>query len=306
MLNKKVLVTGGSGFIGSAVVDSLIVSGYHPFIIDKKINPWTKNLSGCQYVESTVQDFFKENKLEVEAVIHMAASHIVSESIINSLEYYDNNINSLLSVLKGVKTKKIIFSSSAALYGLGGEFKEDSPTGPINPYGRSKLWCEDILKDHGINHISLRYFNAAGAGKNHGYIQKPATHIVPILMDSLFFNKELKVYGNKYKTRDGTCERDYCHVMDIADAHIKALSYDGDYRVINIGSGSGITILELIDRAEAVTGKRLKWSYGKARRGDPSRLVADISLAKKELDWVPNNSINIIMKDVWNWINSAY
>lgn len=298
----RVLVTGGSGFIGSAVCDELAKAGYEPVIVDKKIQPWFTS-GRYSYHEVRVQDYTPE--YPIDACIHMAASHVVSDSVKYSTDYYDNNINSLLHIIR-LKPKKIVYSSSAAVYGLGSNFTEQSETNPINPYGRSKLWGEQILKDSGVNHLSLRYFNAAGAGDNHGYYQNPKTHAIPILLDCVKTNKIFTVFGNNHKTKDGTCERDYTHVKDIARAHVLALQYSGNHTAMNIGSGQGTTMKELIKSVATTTNRAIQWKIGDKRDYDPPTLVANIDLITKELGWKPEYSLEAIIKDAWLWQQTKY
>lgn len=292
----KVLVTGGSGFIGSAVVDELIAAGHQPFVVDRLIREWTK----VSYKQTDIRYNIGREFMGFDAIIHMAASHIVSESVKLPIHYYDNNINSLLSMIE-CKPKKFIYSSSAAVYGIGPNFTEESTTNPIHPYGRSKLWGEQILEDSGLDYVCLRYFNAAGAGVNHGYVQEPRTHAIPILMDCLHNNKPFTVFGKQLDTRDGTCERDYTDVRDLARAHVAALEYNGQHRVFNVGSGAGTTMLELINATENITKKKLNWKFGEARSYDPPSLVADISLIKKELGWKPIYNLDDIVHNAWRW-----
>lgn len=296
----RVIVTGGSGFIGSAVVDELIAAGHEPIVVDKRIRKWTKQLS-VECYDINILDL-RYITFDFDAIIHMAALHIVSDSVRFASDYYDHNINTLLQIIE-LEPKKLIYSSSAAVYGMGSVFTEKSPTNPINPYGRTKLWGEQIIKDCNINHVSLRYFNAAGAGNNHGYVQEPRTHAIPIIMDCLHHDKPFTVFGDNLNTADGTCERDYTHVKDIAIAHVKALEYEGSHNVMNIGSGKGTSMLELIREAETVTGRNLDWRFGEARNYDPPKLVADITLAKNELKWEPKYTLTDIIHDSWRWEN---
>ena len=293
----RVLVTGGSGFIGSSIVDELVKAGHQPIVVDLKLQPWVSDRD-YEQAETSVQNYKFPN--DIDAVIHLAAFHIVSESTKHPQKYYDNNINSLLRVLE-YQPKRLIFSSSAAVYGKGSVFTETAPTDPIHPYGRTKLWGEQILKDSGLKHLSLRYFNAAGAGENHGYVQEPKTHAIPILLDCIHHNKPFTIFGDKHETKDGTCVRDYTHVKDIARAHVLALDYEGDCQIMNIGSGEGTTLRELIDCAEQVTGKDVDWRLGEARDFDPPILVADTQLAERELKFHPSHNLADIVKDAWEW-----
>jgi len=337
-VKKYIIVTGGSGFIGSAVVDELLKSQYNVIVIDKTINPWTKTLSSnpnftfikkdvCQI---DVHDFPYNS---TQAVIHLAASHIVNDSVTNPLLFYRNNLGGLLHMIGlfyptthslrsnsfSCTKPHFIFSSSAAVYGskstsnpniVGHCFYEGDSTFPITSYGRSKLWGEQILQDcttYGLKSIALRYFNVAGAGKNHGYFAKKATHAVPVLLNALKNNEEFTIFGNDYPTKDGTCIRDYLHVKDVARAHVLALERlektDLEYDVFNLGSGVGTSMIDLVKTTEKTLGIDIRYKFENRRLGDPAILVANADKAEEELNWYPTYNMNDIIKDSWGWIS---
>ena len=290
----RVLVTGGSGFIGSCIADALYDRGLEPVIFDRVINPWSEKYETTRSAICELDS--------VDAVIHCAASHVVSESVEKPLDYYDNNLNTLISILRKCP-KKVILSGSAGVYGDTDQeiINEEHPTNPKNPYAISKLWCEQILRDWGGDWLSLRYFNAAGAAPDHGYIQRPRTHAVPILLDCVKNDKKFTVFGDDHDTPDGTCIRDYIHVLDLAEAHVEALCYDGPNNIFNVGCGAGTSMIELIDRIRYETKGNIWVEYGDKRDCDPARLVADICLIKSEMDWSPKYDIGDIIRDAWEW-----
>lgn len=308
---KHILVTGGSGFIGSAVVDELLYYGYTVTVLDRVINDWTKKLD-VEVLNFDINNFGLHTYYKkFDAIIHMASSHVVPESVIDPLKYYQNNLMSMMRLLDYAKVNgtKIVFSSSAAVYGVSGSaISEDYETSPQNPYGQTKLWSEQMLNSmyhaHGVNSISLRYFNVAGAGKNHGYNAKKPTHAVPILLKALLGNKPFRVFGNDYPTKDGTCVRDYLHVTDVARAHVQALQYLENHRcseVLNLGTGTGTSMLDLIQATERVLDKQINFEYDKRRMGDPPFLVANAEKVEQLLGWIPKKTLEQIILDSWNW-----
>lgn len=312
---KHILVTGGSGFIGSSVVDELLYYGYKVTVVDRVINQWTKNL------DVEIQNFDINNfglhsyYKKFDAIIHMSASHVVPESVIDPLTYYHNNLTSMQRIMEYAKEHdvKIVFSSSAAVYDTSnGQLDENSPTKPQNPYGQTKLWSEQMLEAlyhaHGVSSVSLRYFNVAGAGRKHGYNAKTPTHAVPILLKSVLNNKPFRVFGNDYPTKDGTCVRDYLHVKDVARAHVQALHYLDSHKcseVFNLGTGTGTSMLDLIQASEKVLDKKVDFVYDSRRMGDPPILVANAQKAEKFLNWKPEYELADIIRDSWNWENAS-
>lgn len=249
--------------------------------------------------------------------MHFAALCYVGESMLLPLKYYNNNIASTLGLLGAMQkhgVNKLIFSSSCATYGEPEylPITEDHPQLPINPYGRSKLMMEQILNDldaaQGLKSVCLRYFNAAGAdpegelGEDHN----PESHLIPLVLQTALGQRpELTIYGDDYPTADGTCIRDYIHIQDLAQAHFLSLQHllkDGDSQKYNLGNGNGYSILDVIQTAESVTGRKLSYSYAARRPGDPAKLVGSADLAIKDLGWKPEfSTLDSILKTAWNW-----
>lgn len=312
----NVFVTGGAGYIGSATVEYLLNHGHSVSVLDSLATGHRKAVdkrADFIHMELSERDrlmhLFKKGG--VEAVIHFAAFSLVGESMLNPSKYFINNdacsINLLDAAVAG-KVKAFVFSSTAATYGLPDEspIKETTPQIPINPYGESKLFLEKMLywynKIHGLKYAALRYFNAAGASKNFGEDHNPETHLVPIILQAAMGQrKDIAVYGNDYPTKDGTCIRDYIHIEDLAQAHMLALDAprSGHY---NLGTGSGFSVQEVIEVAREITGKKIKTVVSERRPGDPAILIADSSLARKELGWNPQNeNIAKIISSAWEW-----
>jgi UDP-glucose 4-epimerase len=320
-MKKPILVTGGAGYIGSHTVKELIkqkfevvvydnLSSGHKWAVDKKAKLVVGDLLDTKKLENT----FK--KYKPQAVIHFAGLIEVGESVENPQKYYINNIVGTLSLLDAMiktKIKNIVFSSSAAVYGnpVTIPIKENDIKEPTNPYGHTKKIIEDILNDYsvayGISSVSLRYFNASGADKEGklGESHSPETHLIPRILDSLIKEREIGIFGNTYKTKDGTCIRDYIHVEDLALAHILAINFLKENKgkfAFNLGSGKGFSVKEIIKSAENVTDRKAKIAVKPKRKGDPAVLLADISLAKKKLRWSPRYSeIDYILETAWDW-----
>jgi UDP-arabinose 4-epimerase len=290
---KAVLVTGGAGFIGSHACKALKLAGFVPVAFD---NLSTGHASAVRFgplVRGDVRDAAAVavalHDHEACALIHFAASAYVGESMREPGLYYDNNIGGMIGLLKGAASAgvdKIVFSSSCATYGVPEQLPiaEDCPQVPINPYGRTKLICELMLRDHaaahGLRFAALRYFNAAGAdlagelGEHH----EPETHLIPLALRAAAGRAPLQVFGTDYPTPDGTCIRDYIHVSDLARAHVLAVSHllkGGDSLAVNLGTGQGLSIREIIAGIEAMTGTPLAVQWGPRRAGDPPSLTAD-------------------------------
>ena len=318
---RKILVTGGAGYIGSHTVKELVKRGYDVTVLDNLSNGNMTSLDGVKYIEGDIGDYDKVKKLlqseEIDAVINFAALAYVGESVTNPRKYYDNNVvkgKAFLDAVVDSGVKKIVFSSSCATYGIPEKvpISEDEKQRPVNPYGWTKLIFEQMMKDYdeayGLRYISLRYFNAAGADADGsiGEMHDPETHVIPILLQNILgIRKKFSVFGTNYDTRDGSCIRDYIHVTDLADAHIKAIEYlfeknESDY--FNLGSGEGISVLELIHVVERITGKRLNVVFEDRRPGDPDILIADNSKARVALGWNPvHSSIDNIIRTAWGW-----
>ncbi len=299
---NSVLVTGGAGFIGSHTCKHLQANGYRPVVFD---NLSTGNRSAVRFgpfVEGDLRDAGAVAAAirahRVSAVIHFAASAYVGESVVDPAKYYDNNVGGMIGLLAAVRATGIhnlVFSSSCATYGIPETLpiRETTPQRPINPYGRTKLYCEEILRDHdaayGLRHVALRYFNAAGADPDGtlGEVHTPETHLIPLaLLAASGKGPALNILGSDYPTPDGTCIRDYIHVSDLARAHVLALGYlqsGGVSTALNLGSGVGLSVRQVIAAIEDLTDRRMPVSFGPRRAGDPDVLTADPSRAAEAI-----------------------
>jgi len=329
----KVLVTGGCGYIGSHTLISLIDNGYDVVSVDSLINADVKVLEGIKNITGKSVfnyeiDLCNKEKIgkiftdhpDISAVIHFAALKAVGESVENPGLYYKNNIESTANILDACvhyNCKTFIFSSSCTVYGNPTELPvtENSPIAePTSPYGRTKIigeiLVEETSKISNIAGISLRYFNPAGA--HHSAIigespTNPALNLVPIITETAIGKRaEMTVFGDDYPTRDGTNIRDYIHVMDVADAHVKAIAYLKNnpsitYDTFNLGIGMGISVFEAIEAFEKASGRELNFKIGKRRPGDAIAIYSDYTKAKLKLQWKPNYSIDQIMKSAWDW-----
>lgn len=317
-----ILVCGGAGYIGSHMVDLLLQRGEVPVVVDNlktgyqaALPPSVKFYQADIRDKAALDEVFLQN--EIEAVIHFAAFSLVGESMEKPLAYFNNNVYGMQVLLEKMvehKVDKIVFSSSAATYGEPQQvpIEETAATEPTNPYGETKLMMEKMMKwvnrKYGIDYVSLRYFNVAGAAPD-GHIGEshyPESHLVPIILQVPLGQREaITVYGNDYPTADGTCIRDYVHVVDLADAHIKALEYlraGQPSDIFNLGSGDGYSVKEMIEAAERATGQKIKTIIGARRPGDPARLVAASAKAKKILGWQPTyNDMESIIATAWTW-----
>jgi UDP-glucose 4-epimerase len=317
----NVLVTGGAGYIGSHVVRQLLKQGHTVTIFDNLSRGHIESVPAeAKFEKVNLLDYKTlDEKLalyKIEAVIHFAAYAYVGESVENPGMYYENNVVggiNLLNALKKHNIKKIVFSSTCSLYGnpLKVPISEAESTKPINPYAQTKLMIENVLKDFdnsfGFKFVALRYFNAAGAdfdgviGESH----EPEPHLIPIILDTaLGKRKKIMIFGEDYPTSDGTCIRDYIHVYDLADAHIKALEYlmkGGGSEIINLGTGDGNSVKEVIAIAKDVTGKDIPAEIAPRRAGDPASLVADNKKAKTVLGWQPKYKMKDIVTSAWKW-----
>jgi len=316
-----ILVTGGAGYIGSHTVKKLIEKGNEVLIIDNLSRGFREAVHPEAVFENAdildsglLMKIFK--KYKIDSVIHFAAFAYVGESVVNPEIYYKNNVvgsYNLINALKESSINNIVFSSTCSVYGnpLQVPISENEPLKPINPYARTKLMIENILSDfsnaYGIRYVALRYFNAAGCSEDGtiGESHNPETHLIPLVMHSIMYNdKILKVFGNDYDTRDGTCIRDYIHVNDLADAHIKALDYINTGQAstaINLGTGEGNSVMDIIRITEEVTGMNAKYEIVPRREGDPAILVADNKKAEEILGWQPEYSLKRIIESAWNW-----
>jgi len=313
----RILVTGGAGYIGSVVVRELVESGQQVVVVDNlQTGHREAVVEGAKFVFGDLSDLrllrdviAREN---VEAVIHFAAEALVGDSMKNPSKFFRNNICygiNLLDAMVRAGVRRIVFSSSAATYGepVTLPIKEDDPAIPTNPYGESKLAFEKVLKwynaIHGMEYVALRYFNAAGAAGALGEDHRPETHLIPlILMTAKGLLPSVRVNGDDYDTPDGTCVRDFVHVLDLASAHVLALG-GADSRIYNLGTGEGRSVKEVIAAARKVTGKDIPVEMASRRPGDPAKLVADGSKIRRELHWKPKHSeLEVILESAWKWL----
>jgi UDP-glucose 4-epimerase len=318
----SVLVLGGAGYIGSHAVYQLIDNGESVVIVDnletghrEAVHPQAAFYEGDMRNFDFLNSVFEQES--IDAVIHFSANSLVGESMENPLKYFDNNVYGtqvLLQVMVKHNVKNIVFSSSAATYGEPESvpITEIMPTNPTSSYGETKLTMEKLMKwteqAHGINYVSLRYFNVAGARETSeiGEDHNPETHLVPIILQTALGQRpHITIFGEDYDTPDGTCIRDYVHVEDLIDAHRLALNYlrdGGQSNVFNLGSSQGFSVKEMIDTARTVTGKEIPAKTGPRRAGDPSILIASSDKAKQILGWNPTRtSVTKIIEDAWNW-----
>ncbi|MFJ8457698.1 UDP-glucose 4-epimerase GalE [Lysinibacillus xylanilyticus] len=316
-----ILVVGGAGYIGSHFVKELVKT--HEVVVLDNLSTghqWAVDtraifVQGDLGDSSTVQQIF--DTYNIEAVLHFAAFSLVGESMIDPMKYYENNVAATLNLLKVMKDNnidKFIFSSTAATYGMPTVdlIDEETPTNPINPYGRSKLMVEQMLADfaksYQMKYVILRYFNAAGAYETAeiGESHSPETHLIPIILQHLLGQREsISVFGTDYDTPDGTCIRDYIHVTDLANAHLLALEglLKGtiETATFNLGNGNGFSVKEVVETCEYITGKKAVVQYVERRAGDPAKLVANADKIYAELGWKAQFDIRDIVKSAWAW-----
>jgi len=306
MTPGTILVTGGAGYVGSHFVARLEDDGARYVVLDNLSRGCTSFVPAGRLVVGEIADEMHVERLCrdecVDVVVHFAAYAYVGESVAHPQRYYENNVARTVALLRGLRragVAKIVFSSSCATYGeppSGIAIAETTLQQPVNPYGRSKLMVEQILADYetayGLRSVSLRYFNAAGASERHALFEQhdPETHLIPLAIDAALGTRTLDVYGRDYPTPDGTCVRDYIHVDDLAEAHVRAvdrLRRGGDPLRANLGIGRGASVLEVIAAVESATGAPVRYRFSDRRPGDPPALVADPGLAQRELAWEP-------------------
>jgi UDP-glucose 4-epimerase len=316
-----ILVTGGAGYIGSVVVKQLIDEKYKVIVIDDlrdgkagAIHPEAIHYKFDFGNYDNLTKVFSSHK--IFAVMHLAASANVPDSVINPFEYYNNNFNSslvLLHVMKNHNVRKIIFSSTAAVYGNPNyvPIDENHPTNPINPYGHSKLFIEQVINDfalaYNFKYVIFRYFCAAGATKHNGESRSYETHLIPNVLDTIIGKKnKMYVFGNNFNTKDGTGVRDYIHVSDISNAHLLALlKIDDVYNeIFNLGSNSSYSVLEIIKISEKTINSKVNFEVSKPRPGDPDELTTISDKANLLLNWKPNKNIEEIILSAYNWRNN--
>jgi UDP-glucose 4-epimerase len=318
----NILVTGGAGYIGSVVVEECLRDGHKTFVYDnlvkghrESVAPEAVFIEGDLLDKELLKKVFREN--EIEAVIHMAAYSLVGESVENPAKYYHNNVTAGLSLLDAMvetDVKKLVFSSTAAVYGEPEKqpIEEGDRNAPTNPYGETKLAFEHALKwyekAYGLHFASLRYFNAAGASERCGELHEPETHLIPLVLQAAIGKRShVEIYGEDYPTRDGTCVRDYIHVIDLARAHILALTIlDEKSAIYNLGcGGAGYTVREVIDAAREVTGLEIPVRVAARRAGDPAVLIAASDKIKNELGWNPEfQDLRVIIGSAWKWMRN--
>ncbi|MDR7869537.1 MAG: UDP-glucose 4-epimerase GalE [Tissierellaceae bacterium] len=318
-----ILITGGAGYIGSHTVKYFLDQGEEVIVVDNLQSGHKELVLTDSFYNIDIRDkerldkVFQENK--IEGVIHFAANSLVGESMTNPYEYYHNNVYGMLCLLDVMRQNhvgKIVFSSTAATYGepTNTPILEDDDTNPTNTYGETKLAMEKMMKwfdsAYGIKYVSLRYFNAAGAHESGeiGELHNPETHLIPLILQvPLGIRDKIYIFGDDYPTKDGTCVRDYVHVMDLASAHYLAFKHlvDGNNsEIFNLGNENGYTVKEVIESARKVTKHPIPAEISQRRDGDPAILVASSQKAKKILNWNPQyNSLEKIIKDAWNWHN---
>ena len=316
----NVLVTGGAGYIGSVTTEMLLDAGHSVVVYDNlvkghtgAVDPRAHFVEGDLNEGALLEDTLRTNR--IDAVMHFAAFSLVPESMQDAAKYFSNNVSASVTLVEAmVRTgvKMIVFSSSAATYGLPDEvpIKESDTTAPINPYGESKLMFERMLRwfdeVHGIRFVSLRYFNAAGASEKYGEVHDPETHLIPLVLQvALGQRPSIQIAGDDYPTPDGSAIRDYVHVQDLADAHILALEWlstGGESRIFNLGNGLGFSVKEVIEAARKVTGHEIPAQVGPRRAGDPPALVASSEEITKTLGWKPNYpALDQIIQTAWDW-----
>jgi UDP-glucose 4-epimerase len=316
----RVLVTGGAGYIGSVVVEELIADGHQVVVYDNLYKGHRSAITpGAELVEADLLDIERVRQTlrdsSIEAVIHMAADSLVGESVQNPAKYYRSNVIaglSLLDAMRDTGVKRVVFSSTAATYGEPEKqpIEEDDPTGPTNPYGETKLAFEGALRwydqAYQMRYVSLRYFNAAGATARCGEWHDPETHLIPIVLQVASGRRsQVEIFGDDYPTRDGTCVRDYIHVVDLARAHVLALGMlDERSAIYNLGcGGDGYTVKEVIDIAAEVTGKQIPVTVASRRAGDPAVLIASSQRIQTELGWSPKfQDLRKIVASAWLWL----
>lgn len=312
----KILVVGGAGYIGSVCAELLLDEGHNVSIFDNLSEGHRAALdSRADFIEGDLQDRqlieITLAKQKPDAVMHFAANALVGESMQNPSKYFRNNVANglnLLDAMVAASVGKIIFSSTCAIFGPPEKLpiEEATPKRPINPYGESKLTFEKILRwydqIHGVKFVSLRYFNAAGASANFGEDHRCETHLIPNVLKVALGEKEnVEIFGTDYETPDGTCIRDYIHIIDLAQAHILALGSPKS-EFYNLGTGGGASVRQVIDSCRKVTGRKIDVLEKPRRPGDPPRLIATSEKIKRELGWRPRfQSLDAIIESAWKW-----
>ena len=318
----RVLVTGAAGYIGSVATERLLEKGYEVVAVDSLVRGHREAVPAeVHFVQCDFRDPEATRRVvkeyEADAVMHFAALHLVPESVTDPGAYYQTNVAggiNLLCAARDAGIKRFVFSSTAAVYGSPETLpvREDDAKLPINPYGHSKYMVEQFFpefdRQHGMNWAAFRYFNVAGATEIHGEDHRPETHVIPVALEVLMGKRDsFTVFGTDYPTEDGTCIRDYVHVVDLADAHIHAVEAlrDTSLGPINLGTRDGFSVKEIVDAVERVTGKNLPVKYGDRRAGDPPALIADTTRAQELLGWNPvRSTMDEMIGSAWSWMQA--
>jgi len=318
---RKVLVTGGAGYIGSHACKALAARGFLPVSFDNLSTGWAQAVRFGPLVQADLLDRAALDAALAEhrpvAVMHFAALSQVGESVVQPARYWRNNVLGSLNLIEAALDAgcaRLVFSSTCATYGDadGVMLTEDSPQRPINPYGSSKRAVEEMLRDfataRGLRHVIFRYFNVAGADPEAeiGECHRPETHLIPVMLEAIAGQRpELVIHGQDYPTHDGTCVRDYVHVRDLVEAHLLGLDWllaGRDSRDFNLGSGLGFSVREVLAHARAATGHKVPHRFGPRRPGDPASLVSSSRRAMDELGWHPQRaSLKLMIQDAWAW-----
>ncbi|MFF7213201.1 UDP-glucose 4-epimerase GalE [Streptomyces sp. NPDC008238] len=312
---KKVLVTGGAGYVGSVVAAHLLEAGHRVTVLDDLSTGFRDGVpEGADFVEGRVQDAAKVLDPTYDAVLHFAASSQVGESVVHPEKYWRNNVVGTLDLLTAMRdagVRRLVFSSTAATYGepKSVPITEDDPTLPTSPYGASKLAVDHMITSeavaHGLAAVSLRYFNVAGAYGAFGERHAPESHLIPLVLQVAQGRREaISVFGDDYPTPDGTCVRDYIHVADLAEAHLLAVDAPaaGEHLICNLGNGNGFSVREVVETVRRVTGHPVPEVVAARRGGDPAVLVASAERAKERLGWRPSRTdLDGIVRDAWTF-----
>ena len=320
-----ILVVGGAGYIGSHTARALRRTGYEVVVYDNLSTGFRRLAEGFELVEGDIADSISLRAVlaRVDAVVHFAAHAYVGESVKHPRKYFRNNVLGALTLLNTALEagiRRFVFSSTCAVYGIPERIPitEQTPREPVNPYGASKLFFENALeaysRAYGLRSVRLRYFNAAGADESGeiGELHDPETHLIPLALAACGDGPPLQIFGTDYSTPDGTCVRDYIHVNDLADAHVRALQYlernqDGttESLAVNLGTGRGNSVLEVIHAAEKITGRAVVRKFSLRRPGDPPILVADPSKAQRVFGWTAQRNLDDIVASAWLWMQRS-
>ncbi|MFF3730272.1 UDP-glucose 4-epimerase GalE [Streptomyces sp. NPDC002476] len=312
---KKYLVTGGAGYVGSVVAQHLLEAGHAVTVLDDLSTGFREGVpEGAEFIEGRIQDAAKWLDPSYDGVLHFAAFSQVGESVTNPEKYWVNNVGgsvALLAAMRDAGVRALVFSSTAATYGEPATtpVTESDATAPANPYGATKLAVDHMISGeaaaHGLAAVSLRYFNVAGAYGGCGERHSPETHLIPLVLQVALGQREsIAVYGDDYPTPDGTCVRDYIHVADLAEAHLLALdaATPGEHLICNLGNGNGFSVREVIETVREVTGHPVPETAGPRRAGDPAVLVASATTARERLGWTPSRAdLAGIVADAWTF-----